>query len=118
MVFAELMHLCKLRSFRYLPLGLRDGLLAQMMADYNASTAIKEQVQSERHDALLSAAKHYGADLTFAQRIRDLALELFRRCSPCINCRPNMRTGWKPPRCCMRWGLTSTALDAGDTRIT
>ena len=43
MVFAELMHLCKLRSFRYLPLGLRDGLLAQMMADYNASTAIKSR---------------------------------------------------------------------------
>jgi exopolyphosphatase / guanosine-5'-triphosphate,3'-diphosphate pyrophosphatase len=79
MVFAELMQLCKLRSFRYLPLGLRDGLLAQMMADYNASTAIKEQVQSERHDALLSAAKHYGADLPFAQRICELALELFRR---------------------------------------
>jgi exopolyphosphatase / guanosine-5'-triphosphate,3'-diphosphate pyrophosphatase len=79
MVFAELMQLCKLRSFRYLPLGLRDGLLAQMMADYNASAAMREQVESERHDALLSAAKHYGADLAFAQRIRDLALELFRR---------------------------------------
>ncbi len=79
MVFAELMQLCKLRSFRYLPLGLRDGLLAQMMADYNASTAMREQVESERHDALLAAAKHYGADLPFAQRIRDLALELFRR---------------------------------------
>ncbi len=79
MVFAELMHLCKLRSFRYLPLGLRDGLLAQMMADYNASTVMRERVESERHDALLAAAKHYGADLHFAQRIRDLALQLFRR---------------------------------------
>jgi len=79
MVFAELMQLCRLRSFRYLPLGLRDGLLAQMMADYHASTAMRERVESERHDALLAAAKHYGADLTFAQRIRDLALELFRR---------------------------------------
>jgi len=79
MVFAELMKLCELRSFRYLPLGLRDGLLAQMMADYNASAAIREQVESERHDALLAAAKHYGADLQFAQRIRDLALELFNR---------------------------------------
>ena len=78
-VFAELMHLCKLRSFRYLPLGLRDGLLAQMMADYNASTAMRERVVSERHDALLAAAKHYGADLHFAQRIRDLSLQLFRR---------------------------------------
>jgi exopolyphosphatase / guanosine-5'-triphosphate,3'-diphosphate pyrophosphatase len=82
MVFAELMQLCKLRSFRYLPLGLRDGLLAQMMADYNASTAMREQVNTERHDALLSAAKHYGADLPFAQRIRDFSLELFKRLQP------------------------------------
>lgn len=79
MVFDELMKLCELRSFRYLPLGLRDGLLAQMMADYNASSTIREQVESERHDALLAAAKHYGADLQFATRICDLALELFRR---------------------------------------
>jgi exopolyphosphatase/guanosine-5'-triphosphate,3'-diphosphate pyrophosphatase len=79
MVFAELMQLGKLRSFRYLPLGLRDGLLAQMMADYNASTAMRERVESERHDALLTLAKHYGADLQFAQRIRDLSLQLFRR---------------------------------------
>jgi len=79
MVFAELMQLCQLRSFRYLPLGLRDGLLAQMMADYNASAAMRERVESERHDALLTVAKHYGADLQFAQRIRDLALQLFQR---------------------------------------
>ena len=79
MVFAELMQLCNLPSFRYLPLGLRDGLLAQMMADYNGSTVMRERVESERHDALLAAAKHYGADLPFAQRIRDLAMQLFRR---------------------------------------
>jgi len=79
MVFAELMQLCKLPSIRYMPLGLRDGLLAQMMADYNASKAMRQRVESERHDALLAAAKHYGADLQVAQRIRDLALQLFRR---------------------------------------
>ena len=82
MVFAELMQLSKLRSFRYLPLGLRDGLLAQMMADYSASTVLRERVESERHDALLAAAEHYGAELKFAQRIRDFALELFRRLQP------------------------------------
>ncbi len=79
MVFAELMHLCNLPAFRYLPLGLRDGLLAQMMADYNGSTVMRERVESERQDALVTSAKHYGADLPFAQRIRDLALQLFRR---------------------------------------
>jgi exopolyphosphatase / guanosine-5'-triphosphate,3'-diphosphate pyrophosphatase len=79
MVFAELMHLCSLPSFRYIPLGLRDGLLAQMMADYNGSTVMRERVESERHDALITQAKHYGADLAFAQRIRGLAMQLFRR---------------------------------------
>ena len=79
MVFAELMDMCALRSFRYLPLGLRDGLLAQMLADYGDSSAMKERVESERHDALLTVTKHYGADLAFAQRIRSLTTQLFRR---------------------------------------
>ncbi len=93
MVFAELMQLCKLRSFRYLPLGLRDGLLAQMMADYNASAALREQVESERQQALVSAAKHYGADLQFAQRIRDLALQLFHRLKA-VHQLPAEYAGW------------------------
>ena len=79
MVFAELMQLCKLQTFRYVPLGLRDGLLAQMMAEYNGAGAIRERLEIERHDALLAAAKHYRVDMPFAQRIRDLVLQLFRR---------------------------------------
>jgi exopolyphosphatase/guanosine-5'-triphosphate,3'-diphosphate pyrophosphatase len=79
MVFSELLEMCELRNFRYLPLGLRDGLLAQMMADYNASSAMAERVESERQDALISAAKHYGVDLPFARRIRDLSIQIFRR---------------------------------------
>lgn len=82
MVFSELLEMCRLPNFRYLPLGLRDGLLAQMMADYNASSAMRERVESERHDALIAAAKHYGADMPFAQNIRDLAMQLFRRLQP------------------------------------
>ena len=82
MVYSELLEMCELRSFRYLPLGLRDGLLAQMMADYNASSAMAERVESERQDALISAAKHYGVDLPFARRIRDLSIQLFRRLQP------------------------------------
>jgi exopolyphosphatase/guanosine-5'-triphosphate,3'-diphosphate pyrophosphatase len=79
MVFSELMDLCHLPSFRYLPLGLRDGLLAQMLADYDAGTKVRERVDSERHEALVTLAKHYGGDLVFAQRIRDLSLQLFNR---------------------------------------
>lgn len=79
MVFSELMDLCKLPSFRYLPLGLRDGLLAQMLADYDAGTKVRERVDYERHEALVTLAKHYGGDLVFAQRIRDLTMQLFNR---------------------------------------
>src|SRR5208337_3615494 len=79
MVFAELMDMCSLRTFRYLPLGLRDGLLAQMQADYSQSPAMKERVESERHDALLTVARHYQANLQFAQRIRDITMSLFQR---------------------------------------
>jgi len=79
MVFSELMDMCGLRSFRYLPLGLRDGLLAQMLADYNQSPALKERIEFERHDALLRIVKHYETDLVFAQRIRNLTMQLFQR---------------------------------------
>jgi exopolyphosphatase / guanosine-5'-triphosphate,3'-diphosphate pyrophosphatase len=82
MVFSELLEMCELRNFRYLPLGLRDGLLAQMMADYNAKSAMRERVESERQDALVAAAKHYDVDLIFVRRIRDLAIQLFRRLQP------------------------------------
>jgi len=82
MVFSELMDMCSLRIFRYLPLGLRDGLLAQMLADYSQSSAVKERVETERRDALLTVVKHYGADLVFAQRIRDITMLLFQRLRP------------------------------------
>ncbi len=93
MVYSELLEMCELRSFRYLPLGLRDGLLAQMMADYNASSAMAERVESERQDALISAGKHYGVDLMFARRIRDLAIQLFRRLQP-VHQLPTQYADW------------------------
>lgn len=37
-VFGELLTRCDLDGFRYSPLGLRDGLLAQMAADYDRGT--------------------------------------------------------------------------------
>jgi len=64
-------------GFRYSPLGLRDGLLAQMAADYGHGAQARRQIESERWNALLAAGKHYGADLRFATRVRDLASQLF-----------------------------------------
>jgi exopolyphosphatase/guanosine-5'-triphosphate,3'-diphosphate pyrophosphatase len=82
MVFCELLEMCRLPGFRYLPLGLRDGVLAQLVADYNSKSAMRERVESERQDALVATVNRYGVDLLFARRIRDLAVQLFRRLQP------------------------------------
>jgi exopolyphosphatase/guanosine-5'-triphosphate,3'-diphosphate pyrophosphatase len=76
-VFVELLERCKLSGFRYSPLGLRDGLLAQMAADYDHATRSGRQIASERQDSLLAAVAHYNVDLDHATRVRESALKLF-----------------------------------------
>jgi exopolyphosphatase/guanosine-5'-triphosphate,3'-diphosphate pyrophosphatase len=77
MVYAEVLQLCGLRGFRYSPLGLRDGVLAQLAADYDQDTRSHRQVESERWDALLATGKKYGAELKYAKTLRELVLKLF-----------------------------------------
>ena len=76
-VFSELLSRLQLPSFRYSPLGLRDGLLAQMIADYDRQTRFRQQIESQRRNTLVEAARHFGADLKFAERVRELAMALF-----------------------------------------
>jgi len=45
-VYAELLERCQLGGFRYSPLGLRDGLLAQMAAEYDRGTRSGKQIES------------------------------------------------------------------------
>jgi len=74
-VFDELMHGYGLRAFRYSDLGLRDGLLAQMAADHGGRA--RRQVEAEREDALLETCRKYKADVRQAQRVREIAAQLF-----------------------------------------
>jgi exopolyphosphatase / guanosine-5'-triphosphate,3'-diphosphate pyrophosphatase len=76
-VFAELMERCQLPSFRYSPLGLRDGLLAQMAAEYDRSTRSGRQIESERWDSIRAAVEHYRVDLDHALQVRISAMQLF-----------------------------------------
>jgi len=76
-VFAMLLETAGLSGFRYSPLGLRDGLLAQMAADYDRRTPLRRQIEADRRDALLSMARHYDVDMDFAEHVRDLSLQLF-----------------------------------------
>jgi exopolyphosphatase/guanosine-5'-triphosphate,3'-diphosphate pyrophosphatase len=81
-VYAELAGRFHLPGIQYSPLGLRDGLLTQMAAEYDRHTAIGKRIDTERQAGLAEAAEHYGADLPFAEHVRDLTLQLFRQLKP------------------------------------
>ena len=76
-VYGELMERCHLRGFRYSALGLRDGLLAQLAAEYDRGTRPGRQIESERWASVMRAAAHYRLDLHHALQVRESALALF-----------------------------------------
>src|SRR5580700_295164 len=55
MVYHQLLDHFHLKGFRYSPLGLRDGILAQMAADYDRTTRSGRQIESERWESILKA---------------------------------------------------------------
>jgi exopolyphosphatase/guanosine-5'-triphosphate,3'-diphosphate pyrophosphatase len=77
LVYRELFERCQLRTFRYSPLGLRDGLLAQMAAEYDRSTRSGRQIESERWDSIKQAVEHYRVDMSHALDVRASAMDLF-----------------------------------------
>jgi len=76
-VYAALLERCQLGGFRYSPLGLRDGLLAQMAAEYDRSTRSGRQIESERWDSIRAAVEHYRVDMEHALHVRQSAMHLF-----------------------------------------
>ncbi len=77
MVYHELLDLLHLKAFRYSPLGLRDGTLAQMAADYDRSTLSGRQIESERWESIMKAVDHYHVDRKHALDVRESATLLF-----------------------------------------
>lgn len=76
-VYHELLDRLHLNGFRYSPLGLRDGILAQMAADYDRSTRSGRQIESERWESIMNAVAHYKVDRKHALDVRDAATQLF-----------------------------------------
>jgi len=76
-VYHELVERIHLKGFRYSPLGLRDGILAQMAADYDRSTRSGRQIESERWESILKAVAHYRVDRKHAMDVRESAMLLF-----------------------------------------
>src|SRR5437764_7731497 len=76
-VYDELLQRLHLKGFRYSPLGLRDGILAQMAADYDHSTRSGRQIESERWESIMNAVAHYRVDRKHALDVRESAPLLF-----------------------------------------
>ena len=70
-VYHELSIASTSKDFRYSPLGLRDGILAQMAADYDRSTRSGRQIESERWESIMKAVAHYQVDRKHALDVRE-----------------------------------------------
>jgi exopolyphosphatase/guanosine-5'-triphosphate,3'-diphosphate pyrophosphatase len=81
-VFAELLERLALPGFFYSDLGLRDGILAQMLAEQDARTTAHQQFERERWLGVLATCKRYGVDPKQAEAVRQHAVQLFRDLAP------------------------------------
>jgi exopolyphosphatase/guanosine-5'-triphosphate,3'-diphosphate pyrophosphatase len=76
-VFAELLESFELPGFRYSPLGLRDGILAQMLAEQDARATAHRVFEQQRWESVLATARRYGVDLRHAEPVRSHAVQLY-----------------------------------------
>ena len=81
-VYAELLDSFGLAGFRYSPLGLRDGILAQMLAEQDARATAHKEFEHERWESVLATARRYGVDPKQAEPVRAHAVQLFRELKP------------------------------------
>lgn len=78
-VFAELLENFDLPGFRYSPLGLRDGILAQMLAEKDTRARGHREFEAERWESVLATARRYGVDMHQAEPVRAHAMQLFKQ---------------------------------------
>jgi exopolyphosphatase/guanosine-5'-triphosphate,3'-diphosphate pyrophosphatase len=81
-VYAEILEAFALRGFRYSPLGLRDGILAQMLAEQDARAKAHREFEHERWESVLATARRYGVDPRHAEPVRTHVVQLFRELKP------------------------------------
>ena len=81
-VYAALLERFALPGFVYSPLGLRDGILTQMLAEQDPKATAHQQFEQERWQGVLATCRRYGVDPKQADPVRQHALQLFRDLQP------------------------------------
>jgi exopolyphosphatase/guanosine-5'-triphosphate,3'-diphosphate pyrophosphatase len=76
-VYASLLERMGLKGFRYSPLGLRDGVLAQMLADGDTRASAHRTMEAERWEGVLEVCRRYGVDPRKAEPEREHCVQLF-----------------------------------------
>lgn len=77
-VYAELLESFGLPGFRYSDLGLRDGILAQMLAEKDDRATGHLQFEKERWESVLATAKRFGVNLRQSEPVKNHAVQLYR----------------------------------------
>jgi exopolyphosphatase / guanosine-5'-triphosphate,3'-diphosphate pyrophosphatase len=77
LVYASLLERLGLKGFRYSPLGLRDGVLAQMLAEVDLRTSVHQKIENERWAGVLEVCKRYNIEQRSVEPVRQHVVELF-----------------------------------------
>lgn len=76
-VYADLLERLHLPGFRYSPMGLRDGILALMLAEGDTRTSAHQHFEQERWASVLELCRHYGIDPKRQEPVVQDATQLF-----------------------------------------
>jgi exopolyphosphatase/guanosine-5'-triphosphate,3'-diphosphate pyrophosphatase len=77
-VYAALLEKFGLPGFVYSPLGMRDGILMQMLTEEDPKASDHQRFEQERWQGVLATCNRYGVDPKQAEPVRQHALQLFR----------------------------------------
>jgi exopolyphosphatase / guanosine-5'-triphosphate,3'-diphosphate pyrophosphatase len=76
-VYAALLERMHLKGYRFSRLGLRDGMLAQMLADTDVRTSAHRTMEAERWEGVLEVCRRYGVDPRKVEPEREHSVQLF-----------------------------------------
>jgi exopolyphosphatase / guanosine-5'-triphosphate,3'-diphosphate pyrophosphatase len=82
LVYAHLLEHLGLRGFRYSPLGLGDGILAQMLAEVDLRASVHRKMETERWAGVLQVCRRYAVDQRKAEPVRQHVVQLFDELEP------------------------------------
>jgi exopolyphosphatase/guanosine-5'-triphosphate,3'-diphosphate pyrophosphatase len=77
LVYAALLERLELKGFRYSPLGLSNGILAQMLAEVDLRGTVHRKIETERWAGVLEVCRRYGVDQRKAEPIREHVVQLY-----------------------------------------